>query len=66
MEDRAAHRTFYCPETPVHVDQVTFNLTNGQTGIVNAAKQTRDLRRLALEFVQFSRGFFFFLGGGGG
>ena len=56
MGNGGAHRTFYCPETPEQVDQVTFNLANYQTGIVNAAKASRDLTRLSQEFEAIGNG----------
>ena len=49
MGDGAALRTYYCPEAPVQVNMINFNLTQDQRAIVQCAKQTHEIGRLELE-----------------
>ena len=49
MGDGSALRTYYCPEAPVQVNMINFNLTPDQRAIVQRAKQTHEIGRLELE-----------------
>ena len=49
MGDGLALRTYYCPEAPIQVNMINFNLTADQRAIVQRAKQTHEIGRLELE-----------------
>ena len=49
MGNGSALRTYYCPEAPIQVNMINFNLTADQRVIVQRAKQTHEIGRLELE-----------------